>query len=130
MFDVEKMFSGVYTFQCPKRTIFGNGSVNQYGAEVKRLNAKHPLIVTDKGVIGAGLIDKLRASLEKEKIRYEIYDGALPDAPIRTVEEGLEIVGKNKHDLIIGFGGELYRYSEGDFDDGDGGEGYYALFWN
>ena len=105
MFNVEKMFSGVYIFQCPKRIIFGNGAVNQYGPEVKRLNVKYPLIVTDKGIISAGLIDKLKAPLEKEKIKYEIYDGALPDAPIRTVEEGLEIVKKNKHDLIIGFGG-------------------------
>ncbi len=105
MFDVEKMFLGVYTFQCPKRIIFGNGAVNQYGPEIKRLNAKYPLVITDKGVIGAGLIDKLKASLEKEKVRYEIYDGALPDAPIRTVEEALGMVKKNKHDLIIGFGG-------------------------
>jgi len=105
MYDVEKMFPEVYIFQCPKRIIFGNNSMNQYGAEVKRLNSKYPLIVTDKGVISAGLIDKLKAPLEKEKIKYEIYDGALPDAPIRTVEEGLEIVKKNKHDLIIGFGG-------------------------
>ena len=105
MYDVEKMLPGAYIFQCPKRIIFGNNSMNQYGAEVKRLNSKYPLIVTDKGVISAGLIDKLKAPLEKEKIKYEIYDGALPDAPIRTVEEGLEIVKKNKHDLIIGFGG-------------------------
>jgi alcohol dehydrogenase class IV len=69
------------------------------------LNGKYPLIVTDKGVIGAGLLEKVKTSLEKEKMKYEIYDGALPDAPIRTVEEGLEIVKKNKHDLIIGFGG-------------------------
>ncbi len=105
MFDVEKMFLGVYTFQCPKRIIFGNGAVNQYGAEVKRLNGKYPLIVTDKGVVGAGLIDKLKASLEKEKVKYEIYDGSLPDAPIRTIEEALGMVKKNKHDSIIGFGG-------------------------
>lgn len=105
MIDVEKMFLGVYAFQCPKRIIFGNGAVNQYGAEVKRLNAKYPLIITDKGVISAGLVDKLKASLEKEKVKYEIYDGALPDAPIRRIEEGLGIVKKNKHDLIIGFGG-------------------------
>jgi alcohol dehydrogenase class IV len=79
--------------------------VDQYGAEIKRLNAQYPLIVTDKGVIHAGLIDKLKASLNKEKVRYEIYDGSLPDAPIRKVEEGLGIVRKNGHDLIIGFGG-------------------------
>ena len=105
MIDVEKMFSGIYTFQCPRRIIFGNGAVDQYGAEVKRLNAKYPLIVTDKGVVGAGLVDKLKASLEQEKITYEIYDGALPDAPLSKVKEGLKIVRKNKHDLIIGFGG-------------------------
>jgi alcohol dehydrogenase class IV len=105
MFEVEKMFLGVYTFQCPKRIIFGNGAVNQYGVEVKRLNAQYPLIVTDKGVASAGLIDKLKASLEKEKVRYGIYDGALPDAPFRTIEEGVGIVRKNGHDLIIGFGG-------------------------
>ena len=105
MFDVEKMFLGVYTFQCPKRIIFGNGAVNRYGEEVKRLNGKYPLIITDKGIISEGLIDKLKAPLDKEKIRYEIYDGALPDAPIRIIEEALGIVKSNKHDLIIGFGG-------------------------
>ncbi len=105
MFDIEKMFLGVYRFHCPQRIIFGNGAVNQYGAEVKRLNGKYPLIITDKGIISAGLTEKLKASLEKEKIQYEIYDGALPDAPIRTIEEALGIVKRDKHDLIIAFGG-------------------------
>jgi len=32
MYDVEKMLPGAYIFQCPKRIIFGNNSMNQYGA--------------------------------------------------------------------------------------------------
>jgi alcohol dehydrogenase class IV len=105
MINVEKMFSGIYNFHCARKIVFGNGSANQYGAEVKRLNAKYPLIVTDKGVVNAGLIDRLKASLEREKIRYEIFAEVIPDAPIRLVEEGVAITRKNKHDLIIGFGG-------------------------
>jgi len=50
---------------------FLRGGVNQYGQEVKLLNAKYSLIITDKGVVRVELIEKLKESLKKEKIRIE-----------------------------------------------------------
>lgn len=105
MIDVERMFSGVYNFYCARKIVFGNGSVSQYGAEVKRLGAKYPLIVTDRGVVDAGLVEKVEASLKGESIGYKIFAEVLPNAPLEIVREGVRVAKQNGHDLIIGLGG-------------------------
>jgi len=45
-----------FTFSGPVRVIFGQGSSRQVGAEAEGLGARKVLIVTDRGVRGAGLV--------------------------------------------------------------------------
>ena len=48
--------------------IFGMNTLNQLGEEVKKLGGTHVLIITDKGVVGAGILDKIIEPLKREKI--------------------------------------------------------------
>jgi alcohol dehydrogenase class IV len=43
---------------------FEPGAVRLVGQECARLNIARPMIVTDKGVRGAGLLDRITAHLE------------------------------------------------------------------
>jgi alcohol dehydrogenase class IV len=49
----------VKIFSTTPRIVMGPGSVKTIGTEVKARGAKRVLIVTDKGVIGAGLLKSI-----------------------------------------------------------------------
>jgi len=42
----------------------------------REFEAKRIFIVTDAGVMEAGLVDKVKGSLEKEKMSFEIFHDA------------------------------------------------------
>jgi alcohol dehydrogenase class IV len=74
-------------------------------ALVQELGSKKPVILTDPGVIRAGLLESVKASLEKAKIAVEIIDGCQPDAPLKAIQECARRVKEGSHDLIIAVGG-------------------------
>lgn len=86
-------------------TLFGVGSAKNVGMVAKGLAPKGALIVTDQGVVQAGLLDVIKESLEKESIPFGVFDGCLPDAPLGPVEEAAKIAKEKGYDLLIGVGG-------------------------
>jgi alcohol dehydrogenase len=66
-------------------TTFGIGAVDNLGTLVKSLGSRKPLVVTDQGIISAGLWDKAKASLEKAGLLFGVFDGCLPDAPLSVI---------------------------------------------
>ncbi len=63
------------------------------------------LIVTDKFVHSSGLIDPLKAALEKCNISYAVFDETLPNPTVFTVEAAREAYINNSCHGLIGFGG-------------------------
>jgi len=47
-----------------KKTLIGQDAINSVGGEAKKLGATKVLVITDPGVLRAGLIDKVLASLK------------------------------------------------------------------
>ncbi len=52
-----------FKFQAPTKVIFGLDMVKNLGAEVKALNERKVLVVTDEGIINAGLLERIEQSL-------------------------------------------------------------------
>jgi alcohol dehydrogenase len=96
--------SRMYEIQVPRTIIEINGS-DRVGMMAKEFKAKKTLIVTDAGVIGAGLIDRVKGALEKEKVSFEIYPGCLASAPLASVRECAKLIEGGQFDLIIAVGG-------------------------
>jgi len=94
-----------FELQMPTRVIFGIGAVERVGSEVKRLKAQKVLIVTDPGVLKAGLLDRVRGPLLKEGLEVEVWDEVEPEPSITCVEELLEYSKRGKFDLLVGVGG-------------------------
>jgi alcohol dehydrogenase len=92
-------------FRTTKRILFGVGSVEKIGTEAQLLKAKKILIITDPGVIQAGLLEGVEKSLQSVNLPFIIFDGVEPDPRIEVVEKSVERAKKEEIDLIIGFGG-------------------------
>ncbi|MEJ2739636.1 MAG: iron-containing alcohol dehydrogenase, partial [Dehalococcoidia bacterium] len=83
----------------------GIDTVKQVGDLVKDLNCINVLVVTDKGVVKAGLLDNVQQSLEKSGIRFGIFDKCEPDAPIGAIMNCAQLAREGNYDLLIGLGG-------------------------
>ncbi|MBM4432705.1 MAG: iron-containing alcohol dehydrogenase [Chloroflexi bacterium] len=99
------MMSKINAFLSPNKVILGNGAVSRVGDEAKKLGGTKALIVTDEGVVKAGLVKDAEASLKAQKIEVGIYDKVKPEPPARLVDECAEAVRSNGYDIIIGIGG-------------------------
>lgn len=68
-------------FLSPNRILLGIGAAEETGREVKALGAKKALIVTDPGVVEAGLVDQVKSSLESEDIEVGVFQKVEPEPP-------------------------------------------------
>ena len=94
-----------YSFHLPTRIEFGDGVIQTVGKEAKAMGAKKAMIVSDKGVIGAGLIHPVEVALREEGIAYVIYDKIVPNPRIKHCNEGYELAKAEKVDFLIAVGG-------------------------
>lgn len=97
--------SDMFMFQLPRKVLFGNGAIHQIGAEIKNLNVRRLIIVTDPGVVKAGLLADVISSMKKERIQSDLFDQVKPDPPISVVEECTRKVKKEHFDAVLGVGG-------------------------
>jgi len=92
-------------FRTTPRIVMGPGAIGQIGQEAFNLSGGKTLIVTDKGLIGAGLIQPVEKSLKSSRIKYAVFDAVEPDPRYEIVAECLEQIHREKVNLIIGIGG-------------------------
>lgn len=72
---------------------------------LKEKNLNKVLILTDKGVSSLGLLDSLKKSLKKSKVKFYIYDEVVSNPTIENVEEARAMYIDNGCNVLIGFGG-------------------------
>ena len=99
------MIDRLTLFRTTKRILFGLGAVEKIGAEAQLLKGKKVLVITDSGVIQAGLLEGVEKSLQAANIPFALFDGVEPDPRIEVVEKSVEKAKKEGIDLIIGLGG-------------------------
>jgi alcohol dehydrogenase class IV len=79
--------------------------VERLGPEAKAMGAGSALVVTDQGLVRAGLLEGVVASLEAEGIASEVYADVPVDPGTRCVATGVERVHSLGANLIVGVGG-------------------------
>lgn len=83
----------------------GAETVKEVGPSFQSAGRKRLLIVTDSGVVNAGLLGPIKRSLKEAKITYEIFDRIEPNPSDRTVMEGVHLFKRTGCDAILGIGG-------------------------
>lgn len=95
-----------FTFYAPTYFSFGKGTENETGIYVKRFGGSRVLIHYGGGsVVRSGLLDRVKASLEREGITYVELGGVMPNPRSGLVYEGIELCRKEKVDFILAVGG-------------------------
>jgi alcohol dehydrogenase class IV len=70
----------VRTVEMPTRLVHGPGAIYRLGEHVRELGVKRPCLVTDGGVVYAGLVDRALETL------HEIADTDMDKTPERSAE--------------------------------------------
>jgi len=95
----------VRSFVIPTVMKHGLGAVQTLADEARALGIKRPLIVTDSGIVKAGLLERATAPFKAANVGYAVFDRVAPNPPIATVDEGAAVYASEKCDGIVGFGG-------------------------
>ncbi len=83
----------------------GAGSLAKLPASIRAHGVGRVLVVTDKGLAAAGLVQRLSDSLEEAGIPFTLFDDVQPNPTLQNVEEGLRLYESNECDGIVAFGG-------------------------
>ncbi len=91
-------------FDMPE-VIFGVGALSKIGHCAKRLGGEKVFLVTDPGIIEAGWVDESIKYLEKEDLRYVVYDNVVTNPRDFQVETGAQLYLQEQCDVIVAVGG-------------------------
>ncbi|BAO90904.1 iron-containing alcohol dehydrogenase [Caballeronia cordobensis] len=83
---------------------FDFGAVRLLKSECERLGIRRPLIVTDRGIRAAGIVDKVLSALGADH-DVPVYDGTPPNPNEAAVREGVAAFVEARCDGIIAVGG-------------------------
>jgi alcohol dehydrogenase class IV len=92
-------------FFSPSKIALGVDAAKTVGTEAKSLGAAKALIVTDPGVVKAGLVEGIRQSLLAQNIEVGLYDKVEFETPARVIDEGATLARTGGFQLIVGLGG-------------------------
>ncbi len=95
----------VYGYFIPSVTLIGIGAAKEIPAKIKALGGSKPLIVTDKGITGAGITKQVTDLLDAAEMSYVVYDETVPNPTDNNVHAGVEIYKKEGCDSLITLGG-------------------------
>jgi choline dehydrogenase len=93
------------SFETPTKMAHGIGALKELPNEVKNLKLNHPLVVTDPGVVKAGLLDKVKAVLDDAGVKYTVYDQVEPNPSVETVHKAADAYRQAGADGLIAVGG-------------------------
>ncbi|OQY15202.1 MAG: hypothetical protein B6I32_07880 [Desulfobacterium sp. 4572_20] len=91
-------------FYSPTKIIFGSGSVRDLPQEIKSLGKK-ALIVTDSFIAKTKIIKEIMKTIQGAGVETGLYDGVLPEPPLESVDNGVEVAVEGGYDVIVGVGG-------------------------
>lgn len=95
----------VFRLCFPKVNISGVGALACVPDELIATGCKRPLIVTDRVLVGLGVVQPLRDGLAAKGITAALFDGVVPNPTVAVVEAGLAAFLAGDCDSLIAVGG-------------------------
>jgi len=86
-------------------TLLGAGCSADLCASIAQLGVGKILIVTDAMLVKLGIVAKITDALERNGVRWCIYDGVEPDPTFDHVEAGLAMLRREGCDAVLAVGG-------------------------
>jgi len=92
-------------FHFPGPILFGAGALRELGQQVRALGANRPLVVTDPGIVQAGLLDRALAPLQEAGLEVAVFSDVQPNPTEANVRAGLAQYRAADGDLLVALGG-------------------------
>ncbi len=94
-----------YEYCCRVKTVAGHEVLERIPELLSSMHAGKPMIITDKGVVAAGLMDIVTGALADKLVIGSIEDDVPPDSDLRVVNELARKYKAKGCDSIIAVGG-------------------------
>ena len=94
-----------FNFAVPGLVSFGAGCINSLGDRLKAKNMNRALLISDRGLEKAGVVQTVEDILTKAGITYEKFLDVEPNPSSETVLKAAEVFKANKLETIICLGG-------------------------
>ena len=91
----------IRTVEVPTHIVHGPGSISWLGELVRGLGVERPFLVTDKGVVSAGLAERALESLGDAFV----FDGVSPNPDVELVGEASALYREEGCDGLVALGG-------------------------
>lgn len=92
-----------FVYRQPTRIVFGEKTVNDTGIEVAELGCSRAFIVTDPGVVEAGLVERVQKALGAKFVG--MYDKCIQDTGIHVINEAAAVAKEAGTDCLVSVGG-------------------------
>jgi alcohol dehydrogenase len=86
-------------------SIIGQEAIDKLGELVTRFGASRVLVVTDAGIMKAGIIEKVKASLVKAGHAFDVYPDCETEPTISSIMDLVEKARGGKHGMLVAVGG-------------------------
>ncbi|MBT6037642.1 MAG: iron-containing alcohol dehydrogenase [Halieaceae bacterium] len=94
-----------YSFSTVPHVRVGPGLAGSLGDECEKLGVRHPLIVTDNGLVTLGLIAPIAQAIANQCDLVTLFDGVSADPSESVVEAAYAVARDNHVDGVIAVGG-------------------------
>jgi alcohol dehydrogenase class IV len=95
-----------FTYNLAPSIKFGCGLAAKIGEELEsRYDGKRVVMISDPGVVGAGLTDRAEASLKKNGFAVELFSDLTGEASIMSLDSAAKLIRTAKPSVVIGLGG-------------------------
>ena len=96
---------GYYEYHCSVKIIAGHDALERIPGILQDLHARRPMIVTDKGVAGAGLVNIVLGAVKDQLTIGAVADDVPPDSDLRVVNRLAALYREQNCDALIAVGG-------------------------
>ena len=98
--------NGDFSLYTPTKVVFGRKTEEKAGELIRAFGGSRVLIHYGGGsVVRSGLLDRVRAALDREGIFHVELGGVVPNPQLSKVYEGVELAKANGVDFILAVGG-------------------------
>ncbi|GLC23899.1 iron-containing alcohol dehydrogenase [Roseisolibacter agri] len=94
-----------FTFETTPRIVCEDGAADRLGAMAHERGVRRALVVTDRGLVDAGVLAGALASFDDAGVEVVLFDGVLADPPQASVEEAVALARHRRVDGVVGLGG-------------------------
>jgi alcohol dehydrogenase len=94
-----------FSFELPTRIEFGIGLIDSLAEQVTRLGGKRVLLVSDKGLVAAGVVGRVADILTAAKLDVVTFTDVEPEPEAEGVTAGARICNDEGRDIIVAVGG-------------------------